>query len=1072
MDKSAFKEFIATFQPVLNIKPSSSSEQSLYDFIQGWIELFRKEKNLTLVDLRKTLFYIMWLKDGVEPQFDSFFSYALRANNRGALYQRVGESMRLFTESENGAYKRYLLSFRSADSLVLCNYKLSLSDLESTLNHANGILRLTISNLSVDGSKLETGMWTYFYKINLYPFLAMKRLLELDLSCNHLENFTHPPESQLKILEDIWKKIWASHEPITMLKIGTLIGNFSILTKLNLSSNFLSDLSLIDILTGIRGLKSLVNIDLSQNLLQLSKRSVKPKTSPDPENSGSQLTPFSSLSNMNSLGISANYSVSPFDLFIEVVNIFGERAKQNKNEMVVNLSCNYIDDIDEICQKANAIIISEPRQVECLFWPLFFVSPAQAVVTLYHPRNKVHTHMIEEKMHAVTGQLKLVMHHLVKNDDRSDRVKSEIYDPIRFFRKLQQNKIWEVHTLDPQECANLENLIHQRRKNAPSINFCIPSANDDETNCAAFGASTIYAAKKKGPAPQIIIPTFALVNSLPRHVKRDYYIPFDHCKSRTGYFMTFTEFLDFYFKRVNPNTPQILIFFSTKQIPSQPTGDIGKTKAVVLLNWDDEKNEKKLHYLAAKNFEIISSIKHSRLFIVGKNCESEFDELNDKEVMSFCSDWRIHRDAKISITLNEDFLIELSSSDVRSLSFLDNSLSSGRSLPDGNCAFNAFALAIIELLQTDTKSNLNVFDELTTELHNQQTITEPSIASLRHWLYTNQGQSICQIELGRALRKLAVKLIRHNSSAYDRLYLDHIHYSYNEFVKKQSYNQEMRDANQDRDDTFIVHPFIQSEFSRIQSGHLSDIEAKNDLVAWWQKNSEDSGKNQYFGILSETAEGSSDIRRYGSDVEITALALHFRFNILVKTAAVSELKLVFGSGFIFKNNLDSIEIEQLREHQLGDLHANYFVLANFVSREKLRQRLVILAEDVPENLQERVKNHLGRTTRGFSDDEVKILKSRNVLTNDLSTNEAIFIDDRARILQNLKGIGKQDPSRKLVEKVLFAYCDDIPLIKLSFHAKHWDFISLAQKQPLDSTVDCSGDIQYAGISPTFINIGP
>lgn len=199
---------------------------------------------------------------------------------------------------------------------------------------------------------------------------------------------------------------------------------------------------------------------------------------------------------------------------------------------------------------------------------------------------------------------------------------------------------------------------------------------------------------------------------------------------------------------------------------------------------------------------------------------------------------------------------------------LRNRAQSISTLGDGNCAFNAVAIGLSQLILQDKLSNEQV--QLLRTVLNLDDIT------LKEWLAQIPRWETRQQNLAPVLRKLAIAEIRKKDDVIGSLYKARLWQAYCEKSAE--------------DDTFIVHPHIAVKFSEPNL-------AKEDLDIWWDV----EGKDQYLDNLSLSQQVSEvpDRARWGSDIEIEFLALLFGINIrYVKNGHSHPLGI--GSGTILK----------------------------------------------------------------------------------------------------------------------------------------------------------------------------
>lgn len=163
-------------------------------------------------------------------------------------------------------------------------------------------------------------------------------------------------------------------------------------------------------------------------------------------------------------------------------------------------------------------------------------------------------------------------------------------------------------------------------------------------------------------------------------------------------------------------------------------------------------------------------------------------------------------------------------------------------LGDGNCAFNAMALGIADLVRANLFSEINVSDSLNhpraefyTLLQKKIGLATPTQEAFKLWLKNKSNYQI-QTSLAPLMRKFAVDKIRENNE-YDTNYKENYETTllgaFDGFLK----------GRMAEDDTFVVHNFIKEKFESLNLAsllNLSEADERRDILVhilnWWKDN--------------------------------------------------------------------------------------------------------------------------------------------------------------------------------------------------------------------------------------------
>jgi hypothetical protein len=234
---------------------------------------------------------------------------------------------------------------------------------------------------------------------------------------------------------------------------------------------------------------------------------------------------------------------------------------------------------------------------------------------------------------------------------------------------------------------------------------------------------------------------------------------------------------------------------------------------------------------------------------------------------------------------------------------------------DGNCAINAVALGICDLARADLATRRK-FSALLRDCFLQK-------EDFAAWVMKERNPKEQETVLAPILRKLAVDCIvksyEYRKSSYE--------------YRKSSYESQLVNAftqyrkDKSRDETFSVPDVMLKKF---EDPKLT----AEELVLWWNE----MGKNLYFQNLAIAARNANDRDRWGSDIEIDALA--FYFGIIIKNVGVHATQVLGkGYGFIPKSQLISPgDIEHLTALGIGEDYLHGFKIG-VKTKEELTERL-------------------------------------------------------------------------------------------------------------------------------------
>jgi hypothetical protein len=267
---------------------------------------------------------------------------------------------------------------------------------------------------------------------------------------------------------------------------------------------------------------------------------------------------------------------------------------------------------------------------------------------------------------------------------------------------------------------------------------------------------------------------------------------------------------------------------------------------------------------------------------------------------------------------------------------------------DGNCAFNAFALGLAEGVLA---GKIECPSDFYTNIVSILSPNPSNVENFKKWLEMRTPLERQQ-KLQAILRKIAV---------------DSINKDYGSLYDYHAMLVSARD-NPSQDDTFRYHEEIQkkmeevrvkrdkekqalegtvsllTEFPEIVNANLDEkqkaeiIKNCNDKLANLDKHANEklctwfdaTGKEIFFKTLEQSASGPSDRARWGSDVELAALARYFNINIRWKkgSGGLAGGRIIgVGSGFI--RGLSDDEKRELCNLGIGDREGDCFKIQVF-----------------------------------------------------------------------------------------------------------------------------------------------
>ncbi|MDF2867885.1 MAG: hypothetical protein K0S11_1355, partial [Gammaproteobacteria bacterium] len=364
---------------------------------------------------------------------------------------------------------------------------------------------------------------------------------------------------------------------------------------------------------------------------------------------------------------------------------------------------------------------------------------------------------------------------------------------------------------------------------------------------------------------------------------------------------------------------------------------------------------------------------------------------------------------------------------------------STQTLGDGNCAFNACALGLCGLVEhgrlpLEAIGTQLLFQMLSAKLnlssHNREAFLE--------WLNKHKNLNRRQTAIAPILRHFTISFI---SAYYEEL--DFASRYKEAFIH--AYNLYQAGMSND-DDTFIVHPYIEAKFKE----HVLTDES---LLNWWDA----EGHTQYFNTLRQPADDALDKKRWGSEIELNALAFSLGINIIYRKANSTPQYLGIGSGWL--PNLSQQEIEQLRNLEVGEPFLQGFRLYASLTLDELIQRATPLPASISASILNLAKQASENGHRNFPSTIIDVenmsavcqqLENRHIIQKQSETYLFVGEDnqiDMAAIDARMQGI-----SEELRQKLIDYYQSQVAAFQLIHVGAHWSYQANPSTSPSISPV--------------------
>jgi hypothetical protein len=323
------------------------------------------------------------------------------------------------------------------------------------------------------------------------------------------------------------------------------------------------------------------------------------------------------------------------------------------------------------------------------------------------------------------------------------------------------------------------------------------------------------------------------------------------------------------------------------------------------------------------------------------------------------------------------------------------------------------------------------------------------------WLKQEQDTAKLQKTLSPLFRNLAVGYIQKNYAQFSETYEQGLKSAFTQYA-----------CSGEKEETYCVHPHIIAKFNDLkkQQEDLSKnckteietqqvfVQLESTLILWWKGGNandkeQSEGMRQYFANIQKSAEEASDLRTWGSEVEIDAIAKFL--NITIKNKKMGGKTQILGCAYGIVNNLSPEEVIHLDALSLGSVFANHFRIETpYMTLRKLL-RLPRLSETEIKFLDEQGrkevldfnnqrKNPLRPmpSPHFLTDISEKLEKIGALIYKSLNESGISLMDFVApkRLSQLIKTIPES-----LIQKVLGAYKNDIPSFEITHLGAHWTY---------------------------------
>ena len=213
---------------------------------------------------------------------------------------------------------------------------------------------------------------------------------------------------------------------------------------------------------------------------------------------------------------------------------------------------------------------------------------------------------------------------------------------------------------------------------------------------------------------------------------------------------------------------------------------------------------------------------------------------------------------------------------------------------DGNCAFNAFALALARPSVLGDPNFTDLPDDhffVTAASTALELNTPHSWAQLKKYLAADVSRDFrknLQKKLSPILREMAIE--NFNFPEQKSVHLVHsLNYLKGEYDRYQEQRTRLQVDDADVNtspigDTYISHTFIRQKFAELFQANLNEATLNQAISSWW----ETAGQDTFLKNLAEPARSATDHDRWAGPTELAPLGVIFGVNLEITAQTASN----------------------------------------------------------------------------------------------------------------------------------------------------------------------------------------
>lgn len=379
-------------------------------------------------------------------------------------------------------------------------------------------------------------------------------------------------------------------------------------------------------------------------------------------------------------------------------------------------------------------------------------------------------------------------------------------------------------------------------------------------------------------------------------------------------------------------------------------------------------------------------------------------------------------------------------------------------LPDGNCAINAVVLGVWALMNKN-KPLGDLYKHIMDELKLGSSADSSSLDNPRAFVV-------------KALSKLNIKDIQKTlAPLFRRWSIEYIVEHYDHY--QESYENSLLEACQafvargEKDSNYCVHSFISDKFNSIKKDLIDrtkskqeakelelDQKAKDSLLKWWGKPKEGKkitkaskhARIQYFDTIKQAATHGAEFERWGSEVEIDAIACRLGITIKNVNQRTKNTQLL-GIGYGLITPLKRDLAKHIESFQIGELTKGGIRL--LTPNKKFIEKVFSISFSDPERkvlLDEGHRNKiLAYRNQEIADPNLSGVDSLAALCNRLESIGAIKVTIKMENvkyqyvpLERLKLLITPVPD-DLKKKLMLAHKSNPPTFEIYHSGRHWSY---------------------------------